>query len=175
MPRKRSQPGECGPPSGALQLERFPGFKSHFWYLLYMIENWREPSLGKSGSICSSPRGTELSLSLIWKTRKVLLCYYHLCWCIWYWAASWAEQTDGIGERWCLEMIFHFCRLFSLAKKYGVAKERYLTLQWQYKILGDPQTPAWPIRVITHIQISLKVSLDLSLETFESIRQGVIM
>lgn len=63
-------------------------------------------------------------------------------------------------------MIVHFCGLFTLTKNEGAAKEQYLTLQLQYKILGDPQTPAWLIRVITHIQISLKVSLDLRLETF---------
>lgn len=60
----------------------------------------KKKSSGKNCALCAGLMGSDLRLNLIWKNRKVLLCYYHLCWCIWYWAASggWANRSRRLRE-----------------------------------------------------------------------------
>lgn len=83
------------PPSDALQINFFQN-SNHIFNICFLW--WKTE--GKNYDLCAGLMGTDLRLNLIWKNRKVLLCYYHLCWCIWYWAASgdWANRRQWQKE-----------------------------------------------------------------------------
>lgn len=97
------------PPSDALQNNFFQD-SNHIFNICFIW--WKTE--GKNYGLCAGLMGTDLRLNLIWKNRKVLLCYYHLCWCIWYWAASgdwanrrqWQKETSkgGISLLWTVHL-----------------------------------------------------------------------